>query len=172
MPTGVYKRSKRLRKRIRECLALGRSPAARAKAADKLRVRAKDPEWRERVRQGTLRAMTPEVRAKHARAMQKAHKGRRIAGGNGREPTPLVQFAAALLGPLGFAPEFVVRTAGHDTDHRAPTCYKVDFGSPIAMIAIELDGPAHLGRKREEQDRKKTEVLEALGWRVLRVKHK
>ena len=53
-----------------------------------------------------------------------------------------------------------------------PTCYKVDIGIPDYMIAIEVDGNSHCLIERQQQDQKKEQFLNGLGWRVLRFKNK
>ena len=49
-----------------------------------------------------------------------------------------------------------------------PTCYKVDIADPARRLAIEIDGPSHNTKKWKFLDKRKTEVLNALGWSVLR----
>src|SRR5574344_352240 len=49
-----------------------------------------------------------------------------------------------------------------------PTNYKVDIGNPSLMIAIEIDGDGHRRPKQMQLDKKKTDLLEQLGWKVLR----
>ena len=49
-----------------------------------------------------------------------------------------------------------------------PPCYKVDVACPVSRLAIEIDGKSHLTRKWRFLDARKTSVLCALGWRVLR----
>lgn len=44
--------------------------------------------------------------------------------------------------------------------------YYLDFAARRARLAIELDGETHVGRER--YDDKRTEWLEAQGWRVIR----
>jgi very-short-patch-repair endonuclease len=52
-----------------------------------------------------------------------------------------------------------------------PDAYKADFANPETMIVIELDGVSHLPMEQKRKDKKKTLVLEALGWTVLRLQH-
>jgi leucyl-tRNA synthetase len=49
-----------------------------------------------------------------------------------------------------------------------PTNYKVDIADPARRLAIEIDGATHNRKKWRYLDRRKTEVLNALGWSVLR----
>lgn len=52
-----------------------------------------------------------------------------------------------------------------------PTCYKVDLAYVEKKIAIELDGHSHCPLARQEQDHKKEQKLEELGWTVVRFKN-
>jgi len=49
-----------------------------------------------------------------------------------------------------------------------PTHYCVDLASPAHRLAIEIDGSSHRTRRWVYLDRRKTAVLSALGWYVLR----
>lgn len=49
-----------------------------------------------------------------------------------------------------------------------PHCYKVDLASPNHKLAIEVDGNTHKLKKWRFLDSRKTAVLNALGWTVLR----
>ncbi len=152
---------------------MGRTPESRARAKIKMRERAADPEWRRRVAEATrARMRDPEIRARHLEALRnaRAKHGVNFRGGNGQPRTQNQITVEAILRPLGFTPEYVVRTKGHRTRHKPPDNYKVDFANPESKIAVELDGPSH-STEKAESDRKKTEVLTALGWRVVRIKH-
>jgi len=170
MPTGVYRRTKEQLEAARQNLALGHGPAARRKARQALRTIAANPEWRMRVSEATRKAMhRPEVREKHLRALAKNPSY--FSGGNGQPPTPMSQAMSRMLQPLGCIQEYIIRTKGHGTEHQPPRSYKADFAHPSLRIVIELDGASHRCRWQAEKDQKKTEVLEALGWKVIRFKH-
>lgn len=170
MPRGVYKRSPEHIAKTRAGLEAGRTPEARAKANATLRANAADPAWREKVSQATKKAMhRPDVRERHLAALLPT---RNFKHGNGQEPAPLALLIEAILTPLGFKREYPIRTKGHITQHKPPTTYKADFANPTTKTVIELDGPAHNPMERKALDRKKTEVLESLGWQVIRVPHK
>lgn len=49
-----------------------------------------------------------------------------------------------------------------------PYNYKVDIGHTRCKIAVEIDGAGHLSKQTKMKDAKKTEVLNLLGWKVLR----
>lgn len=72
---------------------------------------------------------------------------------------------------MGFIPEYVVKTFGHNTDYKVPSSYKIDFANPDTMTAVELDGASHVAMNKSDLDNKKTQVLQSLGWNVIRVKH-
>lgn len=171
MPRGVYPRRPAQLAAARENFAKGHTPEARAKATARLREIAADPAWREKVSEATKTAMhRPEVRARHLAGLAR-QEGTNFRGGNGKPLTPTVTRMAEVLEPLGFVREFAIKTKGHGTAHRTPPVYKADFGHPDLLVAIELDGPSHRPRERQRLDQKKTEVLKALGWRVIRVAH-
>lgn len=52
-----------------------------------------------------------------------------------------------------------------------PTNYKPDFTNIELKICIEIDGPTHLYKSNQMKDKKKTECLEELGYKVYRFTH-
>lgn len=75
MPRGIYERKKTPEQIAmwKRNLAKGRTPKARAKAKQKLKENAKNPEWRKKVSDATKRAMrTENVRKKHLAGLGKA----------------------------------------------------------------------------------------------------
>lgn len=174
MPRGVYPRRPKQLEAAKRNLALGRSPEARAKATESLRTIAKDPAWRSRVSSGVTAAMRrPDVRAKHLAGLESARTthGPNFKHGNGQPPGPVPAALARLLGPAGFVPEYVIRTKGHGTEHRPPMHYKADLAHPEHRIVLEIDGPVHRPHSMRAVDQRKTDVLTALGWLVVRVPH-
>ena len=174
MPTGKYNRTPEQLATARINLAKGRGTAAREKAAQTVRQLVADPLWRQKVSENTRKAMRdPLIRQRHLEALKTVRESYGIAfrGGNGQSPTPAMRLVAAILEPLGFIREYPVKTRGHGTNETPPTSYKVDFGNPLTKTAIEMDGVCHHTRDRQELDRKKTQVLESLGWKVIRLKH-
>ncbi len=174
MPKGVYPRTPNQLRAAVDNLAKGRQPQAREKAAATLRKLAQTEEWKERVSQKTKEGMSrPEAQEKYRSAMAAVKSDvPNFRGGNGQEPVAAVLELAAMLEPDGYIREFPIKTRGHGTEHNVPTCYKADFANPDKRIVIELDGPSHKGLPRQQLDRKKTEVLEALGWEVHRLTHR
>jgi len=174
MPSGVYKRSPEHIAKIRKYLSLGHSPEARAKANEAMRHIGKDPEWRQRVGASTRLAMRrPDVRRRHLKALERNLKrdGVHFKGGNGQDPSDIVKWFQSILEPLGFVRECAVKTKGHSTGLSAPDCYKLDFGDPKTKVAMELDGSCHHTLTSKMKDEKKELVLEALGWKIVRVRH-
>jgi hypothetical protein len=163
-----------MRDQARKSLAKIRSnPEFKARHRERIKRLSADPEWREKVSNATRNRMrSPEVRSLHLESLEQARlrHGTNFKGGNGQPMTPVQRMAMEVFGPRGFQREFVIRTKGHGTKHRPPTSYKADFANPTTRIVVELDGPAH-SLARQEIDKKKTEVLTALGWRVLRIRH-
>ena len=75
-----------------------------------------------------------------------------------------------LLGRLtGWEVEYSIRTAEvKDQFPSLPNHYCVDLALPELKIAVEVDGASHRTKKWKFLDKRKTEVLNALGWIVLR----
>ena len=99
--------------------------------------------------------------------MRKSLRGRTFLarGGNGKLTPEQTVLAQALHWPT----EVVIGTAS--VNHRfksLPHHYKVDIGNKGLKLAIEVDGKTHLQKKWRFLDRRKTEVLNSLGWSVLR----
>jgi hypothetical protein len=105
----------------------------------------------------------PAVREK----VRKAVSGRTFLsrGGNGQLTEPQKLLARR----LGLPMEYVILTAPVRGQFPSlPKHYKVDLADPARMLAIEVDGNSHNTRKWRFLDRRKTEILNALGWSVLR----
>lgn len=170
VPRGIYPRTTNQLQAAKRNLALGRSPEARRKAQERLAQIATDPEWRAKVSRSTCAAMrSPEVRARHLAGL--ANQPANFRGGNGQEPVPIVKLVGSILSPLGFVPEYPIKTKGHQTGLNTPRHYKADFANPETRVVVEIDGPSHRPLERKALDSKKTAVLESLGWRVVRIEH-
>lgn len=93
-----------------------------------------------------------------------------IRKGNG---TGATKAQLLLASSLGWEMEFVVKTGHSPRDGSGyPTCYKIDIANEKLKIAIEVDGNSHHSLERKKQDKKKTDFLIGLGWKVLRFKNK
>lgn len=177
MPKGVYVRnpSKKRDEAIQRNFKKGREPEARAKARETLIENAQNPEWRNMVSQVTKEAMhRPEVREKHLKGLEQARAkhGPNFKGGNGQEMTDIISYLNSILTKQGFIREYPVNTKQvREFFQNVPTVYKIDFADPEAMIGIEVDGCSHRGQEQKIKDAKKTKVLQALGWTVLRLSH-
>ena len=95
----------------------------------------------------------------------------KVRGGNGQEmPIPQRVLLTAL--GEGWYAEHVVPTRELKINKKYPTCYKIDIANPKIMLGIEVDGESHNALVRQTQDKKKTELLNSLGWTIIRFKNK
>jgi very-short-patch-repair endonuclease len=53
-----------------------------------------------------------------------------------------------------------------------PHCYKVDIADSTVKLAIEVDGRSHRSPRWRYLDKRKEEILRALGWKVMRFDNK
>lgn len=170
MPSGIYLRTEKAKSAQMSGLKLGRTKAVRERVRLALKLNAANPEWRKRVSEATKAAMhRPDVRQRHLMGL--AGNLVNFKGGNGQPPVAKVLELSKKLEPMGFIRELAIPTRNHKTGHKPPPSYKVDFGHPARKVAVEVDGQSHHGLAKRALDEKKTEVLEALGWTVARVKH-
>jgi very-short-patch-repair endonuclease len=69
----------------------------------------------------------------------------------------------------GWEMELPILTEKVKTNFKSlPPSYKVDIGNQKLKISIEIDGKSHKLKKWKFLDKRKTEVLNSLGWKVLR----
>jgi hypothetical protein len=88
-------------------------------------------------------------------------------GGNGKI-TPQQEHLFNLLGE-GWIMELPILTKEYVGKQKSlPNCYKVDIGNPTLKLLIEIDGKTHMTKKWIYLDKRKTEILTSLGWRILR----
>ena len=86
-------------------------------------------------------------------------------GGNGQPTKQQLMLHIA----TGLPMEHAIPTAPVKTQFAwVPHCYKVDLAVPEEHLAIEVDGKSHRLKKWRFLDHRKTEILNALGWSVLR----
>jgi very-short-patch-repair endonuclease len=106
-------------------------------------------------------SLNPQTREK----MSAKLRGRTFLsrGGNGKTTVPQEMLAKA----LGWEMETAIGIANVPFQS-PPTCYKVDIGNKELKIAIEVDGNSHKTKKWKFLDKRKTEILNYLGWSVLR----
>lgn len=179
MPKGVYHhkkmkdRSPEVQRIMQRCLGIGRTdPEVRKRSLAGIRANAKRPEFISKMRDIRLGQISDPLKYKRWKTgLSKWIKNNEnnFYGGNGQWPTNFILKRQRELAPLGFVREFVIKTRGHRTKHNPPFNYKADFANPKTKVVIEFDGISH--RRKAEIDKKKTEVLESLGWKVIRIKH-
>jgi len=114
-----------------------------------------------------MKANNPMRNLETRRKMIASNKGRTFLarGGNGQLTTQ----QKALRDATGLPVEFVIITG--PVKHlfsSLPNHYKVDLADPLRKLAIEIDGKTHKLKKWKFFDKRKTAVLTALGWSVLR----
>ena len=102
--------------------------------------------------------------------MKKSMKGKTFLarGGNGQITIPQKILWEKLKLPKKSL-EYPILTK--DVKHlfkSVPNCYKVDIAIPKIKLAIEVDGMTHKLKKWKFLDKRKTEILNKLGWKVLR----
>lgn len=86
-------------------------------------------------------------------------------GGNGQ----LTKHQMMLHLATGFPMEYPINTFEvRDKFESVPNNYKVDLAIVDKKIAIEVDGASHKLKKWKFLDKRKTEILNALGWKVIR----
>jgi len=174
MPSGHYTRTEATKQEARRNLAkLRADPEVRLKAIASIKNVWTDKK-RKQMSNKMIKVMNKKhVRKKHLKALSKAMpKGKRNwKGGNGQPVPRIVRRLFKLLRKVGFERELAVSTKGHGTEYKVPSSYKVDFGNRKKQIAIELDGSCHKKLEIKPTDLKKSKVLKALGWEVLRLLH-
>lgn len=94
-----------------------------------------------------------------------------LQGGNGRGATKQQLALYNEISKLdnSFSMEYIQKTGKYREQFKSPTHYKIDIASSFHKLAIEVDGESHNSLKVKECDKRKTEVLSLLGWRVLRL---
>lgn len=96
-----------------------------------------------------------------------------IKGGNGRGLTIPQEILFNRLSKDTWESEMVV-TIPKDLKlkYNTPNNYKVDIGSNLYKIAIEIDGESHNNTNSKIRDNKKNNVLDELGYKVIRFTNK
>lgn len=114
-----------------------------------------------------MKANNPMRNPESVEKMRRSLSGRTFLarGGNGK----MTPQQLAVSKELGLPMEYVILTAPVSGQFTSlPRHYKVDLAHPESMTAIEIDGKTHKTKRWKFLDRRKTEVLNALGWSVLR----
>lgn len=94
-----------------------------------------------------------------------------IQGGNGRGATI---YQLQLYNELSkyndsFEMELIEKTKPYTDKFKSPYHYKIDVASRLYKIAIEIDGLSHNTKKVKECDKRKEQLLNLKGWKVLRL---
>ena len=114
-----------------------------------------------------MKANNPNANPAWKKKMSKLMSGRTFLarGGNGKLTPQQVAVAMA----LGLPMEYAIPTGPVKHQFKSlPNSYKVDVADPSQKLVIEIDGWTHNTKKWKFLDKRKTEVLNALGWSVLR----
>jgi hypothetical protein len=88
-------------------------------------------------------------------------------GGNGKT-TPQQELIYQMLGDGWIMELPILTTEVKQLFESLPPSYKVDIGNPNLKISIEIDGNSHKTKRWKYLDKRKTKVLNSLGWKVLR----
>jgi len=114
-----------------------------------------------------MRANNPTANPEWRKRMSALMSGRTFLarGGNGT----LTRQQEVVGNAINLPMEYAIPTGPvKDQFKSLPNSYKVDIADPLRMLAIEIDGATHNTKKWRFLDKRKTEVLNALGWSVLR----
>ncbi len=126
----------------------------------------KSPESSKRMKENNP-MFNPVIRAKMTATIRARKSWLGERGGNGFVTQPQMILAEALF--VEETLEYVINLKkARKYFHSLPTHYCVDLAIPELKIAIEVDGNSHKTKKWRYLDKRKTEVLNFLGWIVIR----
>jgi hypothetical protein len=110
-----------------------------------------------------------EARMKMAETLKKIGHKPIIRGGNGHGMTnpQSILFNRLTDSTILCTPEYPIKT-GCRKNMGYPTCYKADIALTGHKIDIEVDGGSHMSLIRKQQDIKRDNFLNSIGWRVIR----
>ena len=128
-----------------------------------------DPEFRSRNTE-RMRTRNPSRNPETVAKIQATKKAagvsyEHLTGGNGRLSPAEAHFLGVL--GVGWVPSYAV-TTHKSTDEGYPHHYKIDLAYPELQLGVECDGNSHKSSKARVRDRKKTDLLNSLGWTILR----
>jgi hypothetical protein len=132
--------------------------------------RANDQEKNRQASSERMKLNNPMSNPETVQKMAHSLQGRTFLarGGNGKLTEPQKKLCQALSLPEEFMEWVVLTLPVQGQFPSLPNHYKVDIAIPHLKLAIEVDGSSHKTRKWQFLDKRKTLVLEALGWKVLR----
>ncbi len=163
------------RTRQPEFLDKCRSEEVRAKHRESTRKQMQNVELRAKYSE-RMKVNNPMYNEETRKKMIASSKGKTIKnrGGNGHFTHSQITLQNAMKAEgLQTQMEYIVKTASiKGLIERLAYCYKIDVALPDQMIAIEVDGESHKGRKQKLLDAKKNHALNLLGWTVLRFSNK
>ena len=110
----------------------------------------------------------PGVREKVSQTLRAMGHTFSERGGNGRGPSPCEALLLERL-PKDVYNHKVLTKMPRDSGY--PPCYKIDLAFPKLKVGLEVDGTSHQSEEGRIRDAKKTELLNSLGWTVLRVRN-
>ena len=111
----------------------------------------------------------PKFRYETTARMRAKSKGTFLSrGGNGQLTAHQKKLCEALGLPDSAMEYVILTTKARGYFQSLPNSYKVDLGIPEVRLAIEVDGKTHKDKKWKFLDRRKTAVLNFIGWTVLR----
>lgn len=114
-----------------------------------------------------MKANNPMSKPENVEKMRAKLKGRTFLARGGNSKITWQQLLIA--NSFGLPTEVAIATQEVRTDFDSlPPCYKVDIASIPHRLAIEIDGKSHRLKKWKFLDHRKTAVLTALGWTVIR----
>lgn len=114
-----------------------------------------------------MKANNPMSRPEIVEKARAKLKGRTFLARGGNSKLTKQQLLVA--DSLGLPTEVAIVTREvRDNFESLPPCYKVDIASVPHRLAIEIDGNSHRMKKWKFLDKRKTAVLTALGWTVIR----
>jgi hypothetical protein len=118
-----------------------------------------------------MRTHNPMNNPETVEKMRQSKMGRTFLsrGGNGQ----LTKQQQIIHRATNLPMEYAIITKGQtSSEDSLPYCYKVDLACPEVKLAIEIDGSTHLTKRWKFLDKRKTAVLNSLGWTVLRFTNK
>lgn len=112
-----------------------------------------------------------KTRAKVSQTLKEMKHKPLIQGGNGKPATlqQLTLYNELTKNDNSFEMELIEKTSPYTNEFNAPRHYKIDIGSRIHKIAIEIDGNSHNTLRVKECDNRKDALLSLKGWKVLRL---
>lgn len=114
-----------------------------------------------------MKVNNPMSRPENVEKMRDKLKGRTFLARGGNSKLTRQQLLVA--DSLGLPTEVAIATREVKAHFESlPPCYKVDIASVPHRLAIEIDGNSHRLKKWKFLDQRKTAVLTALGWTVIR----